>query len=207
MSTQPVQIVARVRPPLPDEQTDDAIAVIPIPSSHTLAAARPFPFTSWVSVSSTGTSNGTVQVQNSQTAFHTAFPPDTTQLQVFDTSVAPHLSPLLKGHTLTILAYGPTSSGKTHTMEGSPSEPGIIPRAVGLLFKMSEEGADSGQIANFEVHMSYLELYKDDAFDLLVSQKAHDKLPIRTNAKGETFVVGLTRVQISSFSEWEKVFR
>ncbi|KAJ3774003.1 kinesin-domain-containing protein, partial [Lentinula raphanica] len=207
MSTQPVQIVARIRPPLLNEQTDDAISIVPIPAGHNLTAARPIPFTSWVSVSSTGMKTGTTQIQNSQTAFHTAFGPATTQLQLFDTAVSPHLPPLLKGHTLTILAYGPTSSGKTHTMEGSSSEPGIIPRSVRVLFDMSEEGKDSGRIASFEVHMSYLELYKDDAFDLLVSQRAHEKLPIRTNAKGETFVVGLTRVPIKSFEDWKNVFR
>ncbi|KAJ3929696.1 MAG: kinesin-domain-containing protein, partial [Lentinula lateritia] len=207
MSTQPVQIVARIRPPLLNEHTDDAISVVPIPADHTLSAARPLPFSAWVSVSSTGTKTGTTQVQNSQTAFHTAFGPDTTQLELFDTAVAPHLAPLLKGHTLTILAYGPTSSGKTHTMEGSPAEPGIIPRSVGVLFEMSEEGKESGMISSFEVHMSYLELYKDDAFDLLVSQRTHEKLPIRTNAKGETFVVGLTRVPIKSFDDWKNVFR
>lgn len=92
-------------------------------------------------------------------------------------------------------------------MEGSPAEPGIIPRSVGVLFEMSEEGKESGMISSFEVHMSYLELYKDDAFDLLVSQRTHEKLPIRTNAKGETFVVGLTRVPIKSFDDWKNVFR
>ncbi|KAJ4472091.1 kinesin-domain-containing protein, partial [Lentinula aciculospora] len=207
MSTQPVQIVARIRPPLLNEQTDDAISAVPIPAGHALTAARPIPFTSWVSVSSTGTKTGTTQVQNSQTAFHAAFGPVTTQLELFDTAVAPHLAPLLKGHTLTILAYGPTSSGKTHTMEGSPTEPGIIPRSVKVLFEMSEEGKESGKIIKFDVHMTYLELYKDDAFDLLVSQRTHEKLPIRTNAKGETFVVGLTRIPIRSFDDWKNVFR
>ncbi|KIK65639.1 hypothetical protein GYMLUDRAFT_194388 [Collybiopsis luxurians FD-317 M1] len=207
MSTQPVQIVARIRPPLSNEQVDDALFIVPIPSGHALTAARPIPFTSWVSVSSTGSNTGTTQISNSQTAFHTAFGPTTTQLELFDTAVAPHLPPVLKGHTLTILAYGPTSSGKTHTMEGSAAEPGIIPRSVRVLFEMSEEGKRNGEITSFEVHMSYLELYRDDAFDLLVPQKTQERLPIRTNAKGETFVVGLTRVAINSFEQWEKVFR
>jgi len=32
--------------------------------------------------------------------------------------------------TVTIFAYGVTSSGKTHTMQGTKSEPGVIPRVV-----------------------------------------------------------------------------
>lgn len=30
----------------------------------------------------------------------------------------------------TVFAYGVTSSGKTHTMQGTADDPGIIPRAV-----------------------------------------------------------------------------
>lgn len=32
--------------------------------------------------------------------------------------------------TVTIFAYGVTSSGKTHTMQGTPKDPGVIPRVV-----------------------------------------------------------------------------
>ncbi|KAF5393974.1 hypothetical protein D9757_000331 [Collybiopsis confluens] len=207
MSTQPVQIIARIRPALQDEQTDDAISIVPIPSEHALTAARPIPFTSWVSLSSTTSKSGAAQIQQSQTAFHTAFDASASQQELFDRAVSPHLPPLLKGHTLTILAYGPTSSGKTHTMEGSSAEPGIIPRALRVLFEMSKEGKQNGDITSFEFHMSYLELYRDDAFDLLVSQKTHEKLPIRTNARGETFVIGLTRAPVESFEHWTKIFR
>lgn len=34
----------------------------------------------------------------------------------------------------TVFAYGQTNSGKTHTMRGSLTEPGVIPRAVHDLF-------------------------------------------------------------------------
>jgi hypothetical protein len=35
----------------------------------------------------------------------------------------------------TVFAYGQTSSGKTHTMAGSGTEPGIIPLAVQEIFQ------------------------------------------------------------------------
>ncbi|KAF9066654.1 hypothetical protein BDP27DRAFT_1423683 [Rhodocollybia butyracea] len=140
MSTQPVEIVARIQPPLLNEQTIGATSDVPIPSGHTLTAARPIPFTSWVSISSSGANIGTTQVQNSQTAFHTAFGPDTTQLELFDRAVAPHLPPLLKGYTLTILACGPMSSGKTHTMDRGEGNEGQRPRR-----RYSESDAASEQ--------------------------------------------------------------
>lgn len=72
---------------------------------------------------------------------------DATQEQVFERDVRPLLPSVFTGHvsglelnspgvvadlrqTLTIFAYGVTSSGKTHTMQGSATEPGIIPRVM-----------------------------------------------------------------------------
>lgn len=39
----------------------------------------------------------------------------------------------------TVFAYGQTNSGKTHTMQGSKSEPGVIPRAVHDLFQIIQQ--------------------------------------------------------------------
>jgi Kinesin motor domain len=41
--------------------------------------------------------------------------------------------------TGTVFAYGQTSSGKTHTMKGSDTEPGIIPLAIQDLFHSIQE--------------------------------------------------------------------
>lgn len=48
-----------------------------------------------------------------------------------------------------IFSYGVTNSGKTHTILGSPTEPGILPY---LVRKLSEVG---------EVQLSAIELYND----------------------------------------------
>jgi hypothetical protein len=41
-----------------------------------------------------------------------------------------HLLSPRRYQTATIFAYGVTSSGKTHTMQGTRAQPGVIPRAV-----------------------------------------------------------------------------
>jgi chromosomal replication initiation ATPase DnaA len=57
------------------------------------------------------------------------FEPSTQQNNVFDTIALPIVESALLGYSGTILAYGPTSSGKTHTMRGSgETERGIMPR-------------------------------------------------------------------------------
>ena len=38
----------------------------------------------------------------------------------------------MRGYHGAVVAYGPTATGKTHTMQGTPADPGVIPLAVGL---------------------------------------------------------------------------
>ena len=57
------------------------------------------------------------------------FQPDTQQAELFDTIALPIVDSALLGYSGTIMAYGPTSSGKTHTMRGGMGdERGIMPR-------------------------------------------------------------------------------
>ena len=71
------------------------------------------------------------------------------------------------GYNGTIFAYGQTSSGKTHTMEGVIGDPhlqGIIPRIVNDIFNhiyAMEENLE------FHIKVSYFEIYMDKIRDLL----------------------------------------
>ena len=49
----------------------------------------------------------------------------------------------IQGFNSTIFAYGQTASGKTHTMLGSPDEPGVIWRSVNSIFEQAS--SDSGR--------------------------------------------------------------
>ena len=77
------------------------------------------------------------------------------------------LSDVLCGYNGTIFAYGQTSSGKTHTMEGVINDPtmqGIIPRIVNDIFNhiySMEENLE------FHIKVSYFEIYLDKCRDLL----------------------------------------
>lgn len=74
---------------------------------------------------------------------------------------------VLCGYNGTIFAYGQTSSGKTHTMEGvigDPAKQGIIPRIVNDIFNhiyAMEENLE------FHIKVSYFEIYMDKIRDLL----------------------------------------
>ena len=58
-----------------------------------------------------------------------------TNSQIFEEDVKPMVMNALKGYNVTILAYGQTSSGKTYTISGSESQPGLISLAACELFR------------------------------------------------------------------------
>ena len=75
------------------------------------------------------------------------FPPVETQEMMYKHCAEPVVPWVLDGYNASILAYGQTSSGKTHTMMGSPNDEGIIPR----LAKDLLQGAERAKIRNAEL--------------------------------------------------------
>uniref|UniRef100_A0A8B9LDH1 Kinesin-like protein n=1 Tax=Astyanax mexicanus TaxID=7994 RepID=A0A8B9LDH1_ASTMX len=69
--------------------------------------------------------------------FDRVFQSNTSQEQVYNACAQKIVKDVLEGYNGTIFAYGQTSSGKTHTMEGNLHDPdgmGIIPRIVQDIF-------------------------------------------------------------------------
>ena len=61
----------------------------------------------------------------------------TTQ-EIFDHVARPMVTDFFSGFNGTIVAYGQTSSGKTHTMSGDADEPGVIPLTIHHIFEEIE---------------------------------------------------------------------
>uniref|UniRef100_A0A8C7IEJ5 Kinesin-like protein n=1 Tax=Oncorhynchus kisutch TaxID=8019 RepID=A0A8C7IEJ5_ONCKI len=79
----------------------------------------------------------TVSIAGKSYVFDRVFPTNTTQEQVYNTCAKQIVKDVLGGYNGTIFAYGQTSSGKTHTMEGKLHDPhgmGIIPRIAEDIF-------------------------------------------------------------------------
>ena len=90
----PVKVALRIRPLVPrekDEACNECIRTIP----------------------------GFQQVifdKDKNFSFDYVFGPSSPQVEIYETSVQPLLAHLYKGYNATVLAYGQTASGKTHTM-------------------------------------------------------------------------------------------
>ncbi|CAB1327519.1 unnamed protein product [Coregonus sp. 'balchen'] len=79
----------------------------------------------------------TVVITGKPYVFDRVLPPNTAQEQVYDACAKQIVKDVLGGYNGTIFAYGQTSSGKTHTMEGKLHDPqlmGIIPRIAHDIF-------------------------------------------------------------------------
>ncbi|KAL1946389.1 hypothetical protein VTO73DRAFT_15516 [Trametes versicolor] len=188
MSFSRVKIAARLRPPIPGEQHDNAIRV--------LRQDRE------------GQSNSAIVVDNprdpSQTfnyPFSSCYGEFSSQEEIFERDVKPLIDLAFSGMTVTIFAYGVTSSGKTHTMQGSAEQPGIIPRAVQEIFNRTVSQHVGASIA-----ASYMEIYKDEVYDLLGDRESAAKLPVRENEHGKVFVANLSTIPLDTLDDFETAF-
>lgn len=103
--------------------------------------------------------------------FDSVLPLSATQEDVYAV-VEPVVADVLTGYNGTILAFGQTSSGKTHTMEGAgmasvamdaPGR-GVIPRMVGTMFAGIAAAATTTE---FALRVSFVEIYQERIRDLL----------------------------------------
>ncbi|KZO95352.1 kinesin-domain-containing protein [Calocera viscosa TUFC12733] len=190
MASAKVNIAIRCRPFLQNEEQDDAVQV----SAHR--------------EDKDGEADGFVSVVNPRDArekfrfsFKSCWDQSNTQEEIFARDVRPILEQVLSGYTACIFCYGVTSSGKTHTMQGSPTEPGIIPRVV-RYFLASGWGAERSGV---KVAVSYMEIYRDEVYDLLVARAEAPKLPVR-EAGGQIFVANLSERSITAPQQFEELF-
>ncbi|XP_063767239.1 kinesin heavy chain isoform X3 [Eleginops maclovinus] len=131
--------------------------------------------------------------------FDQVFPTNTTQIQVYNTCAKQIVKDVLDGYNGTIFAYGQTSSGKTHTMEGSLHDPqgmGIIPRIADDIF---EHIFAMDENLEFHIKVSYFEIYMDKIRDLLDVTKTN--LSVHEDKHRVPYVKGCTERFVTSPEE------
>uniref|UniRef100_A0A8I3PCW9 Kinesin-like protein n=2 Tax=Canis lupus familiaris TaxID=9615 RepID=A0A8I3PCW9_CANLF len=122
--------------------------------------------------------------------FDAVFDETSTQLEVFEHTTKPILRSFLNGYNCTVLAYGATGAGKTHTMLGSAADPGVMYLTMLDLYKSMDEIKEE-KVCSTAV--SYLEVYNEQIRDLLVNS---GPLAVREDAQKGVVVQGLTLHQI-----------
>ncbi|KAI8441203.1 hypothetical protein MSG28_009429 [Choristoneura fumiferana] len=122
---------------------------------------------------------------------------------IYDEMVRPLVASVLDGFNGCVFAYGQTGTGKTHTMEGSPDDEGIIPRAFRHIWAHIETSA-SRDVTHL-VSCSYVELYLEDVRDLL--SKDCKKLTIRGQELNGFYIPEMTSIVCKSAAEMARALR
>ncbi|KAM6152494.1 kinesin-like protein KIF27 isoform 3-T3 [Erethizon dorsatum] len=135
--------------------------------------------------------------------FDFVFGKNSTQDEVYNTCIKPLVLSLIEGYNATVFAYGQTGSGKTYTIGGGhvasvvEGQKGIIPRAIQEIFQSISENPSS----DFNIKISYIEVYKEDLRDLLELETSMKDLHIREDEKGNTVIVGAKECHVESVDE------
>uniref|UniRef100_A0A6J0VDS9 Kinesin-like protein KIF19 isoform X1 n=1 Tax=Pogona vitticeps TaxID=103695 RepID=A0A6J0VDS9_9SAUR len=128
--------------------------------------------------------------------FDVAFDFAATQEIVYRATTKGLIEGIISGYNATVFAYGPTGCGKTYTMLGTDNEPGIYVRTLNDLFRAIEETSNDME---YEVSMSYLEIYNEMIRDLLNPSLGY--LDLREDSKGVIQVAGITEVSTINAKE------
>ncbi|XP_011377988.1 kinesin-like protein KIF7, partial [Pteropus vampyrus] len=177
----PVRVALRVRPLLPKELLhghQSCLRVEPGQGGVTLGRDRRF-------------------------SFPVVLDEDAGQEAVYQACVQPLLEAFFQGFNATVFAYGQTGSGKTYTMgEASVAslhedEQGIIPRAMAEAFKLIDEN----DLLDCLVHVSYLEVYKEEFRDLLEAGTASRDIQLREDDRGNVVLCGVKEVDVEGLDE------
>ncbi|KAF7725370.1 Kinesin-like protein kif21b [Apophysomyces ossiformis] len=167
MSSTAVRVALRVRPLTQKEQLSNCTECISfIPQQPQIIIGKDHSFT-----------------------YDYVFDTQTPQHFLYQSSVTPLLEKFMEGYNATILAYGQTGSGKTYSMgtaldiDTTNSEnQGIVPRFIRDLFRgLERKQHEMKGDFEYQVYVSFLELYNEDLVDLLnMEQISHNRK--RTNS-------------------------
>ena len=183
-----ISVCVRKRPLLPGEGTD--VIEVPVNGGQTC-----------VVLESKTKVDMTRYVKKTRFHFDSSFSEGSTNQEIFTKEVAPLVDLLVEkpGSKCSVIAYGPTGTGKTYTIQGtSPgcAEDGLMGHALERLFDhhlamLAEEARPSVTISAFEI-------YKGRVGDLLDEGQ---ELQTREDAVGLVHVVPATEVTVSGRSE------
>ncbi|NXJ19540.1 KI18A protein, partial [Dicrurus megarhynchus] len=127
--------------------------------------------------------------------FDAIFDESSSQLEVFEHTTKSLIDGFLNGYNCTVLAYGATGAGKTHTMLGSPEDPGVMYLTMMTLYKRMDQIKED---KTCDIAVSYLEVYNEQIRDLLVNS---GPLAVREDGQQGVIVQGLTLHQPKSAEE------
>lgn len=115
--------------------------------------------------------------------------------RVYDCSAKRLVRRVMEGYQGTVFAYGMTGTGKTFSMQGTASSPGIIPLAITDIFSFIRETPER----EFLLRVSYLEIYNEKINDLLAGPGiGSEDIKLREDSKRGVYATPLKEEIVQS---------
>ncbi|EKX38573.1 hypothetical protein GUITHDRAFT_154690, partial [Guillardia theta CCMP2712] len=131
---------------------------------------------------------------------------EASQIDVFEQTGKEVSEKALTGMNATILAYGPTASGKTYTMVGKPGEAscedGLCLRVIKNVFEQASSSENASK--RVLVSASFLEVYNEKVYDLTNRNVA---LSVSESPDKGVVVEGANEVALSAYEHAKKLIR
>jgi len=154
--------------------------------------------------------------------FETIFGPGASQHEVYTKCAAPLVDAVLDARNACIFAFGSTGAGKTFSMLGpeggrkGSSNDGILPRVASELFRNLEilkadtSNAVGGCQCDYQVRVTFLEIFREAVFDLLngpvsSSRDPSQSLSLREEKDGRVYAEGAREDHVHSTAELLKL--
>ena len=138
--------------------------------------------------------------------FDLMFGSEVGQETVYRQLVEKRVQAVLDGFNATVFAYGQTGTGKTFSMGTSNGGDlledegrGVITRALQHVFTQLKDKKEDHQFLTIKI--SFLEIKKEQIYDLLNPSKARVPLQVRELQPGSFSVVQLTEIEVTSITE------
>lgn len=128
------------------------------------------------------------KIKDCRFVFDRLFDEDAAQQEVYENTTKPLLESILDGYNATVFAYGATGCGKTHTILGTPLDPGVIFLTLKELYERIDQ-LSSERI--FDVSVLFLEIYNETIRDLLCPETPVKLLNLREDSKNRMTVSNL----------------
>ncbi|XP_046450111.1 kinesin-like protein KIF28P isoform X5 [Daphnia pulex] len=119
------------------------------------------------------------------------------------------LADTFEGYNTTLFSYGQTGSGKSYSVIGYGSNEGIIPQFCHEIFRAIDENSYTSPVdpIQFEVHLSMLEIYNENVYDLLTPSKTDKGLKVREHPKKGFYADGLSNFVVTSYADIERLIK
>ncbi|KAJ5475068.1 Kinesin-like protein KIN-7Dchloroplastic [Penicillium diatomitis] len=133
--------------------------------------------------------------------YDNVFTPQENNAKVYDAAAKRLVRRVMEGYHGTVFAYGMTGTGKTFSMQGTATSPGVIPLAITDIFSFIRETPHR----EFLLRVSYLEIYNEKIHDLLstsvtngVAAPPQEEIKLREDSKRGVYATPLKEEIVQS---------